>query len=110
MSLSRLMHDDVTHWAVSGSDGYGGFLYAAPVKFKARWEGKNVLFLDLNGEEKTSNAIVYTPSQIPVGDYLGLGDLTATVDPASIDGTFRVRASNRSTDLRNVNSILKAVL
>jgi len=110
MSLSRLMHDDATHWVVTGSDGYGGFLYATPVKFKTRWEDKSVLFLSVSGEEETSNAVVYVPSAVAVGDFLGLGDLTATADPGSIAGPFRVRGYNRSTDLRGLNSIMKAFL
>lgn len=110
MGLERHMHDDVTHWPVTGSDGFGGFLFGTPVKIKARWEDKNVLFLGTNGEEETSNAIVYVPAAVPIGDYLGLGDLVATPDPTSIDGPFRVRAANRSTDLRALSEINKAIL
>ncbi len=110
MSLTRHMHDDVTHWPIGGSDGFGGFTFGTAVKFKARWEDKNELFIDLNGEQDTSRAFVYTPSQIPVGDYLALGDFVATSDPTTIEGPFRVRASNRSTDLAGLRSIQKAIL
>ena len=110
MGLESHMNDETTHWPVGGSDGFGGFTFGTPVKFNTRWEDKNVLFLDLNGEEEVSNAIVFTPTQIPIGDYLALGDLVATADPTTIDGTFRVRASNRSTDLSALRSINKAVL
>ncbi len=110
MGLERHMHDDVTHWPVSGSDGFGGFAFGTPVKIKGRWEDKNILFLALTGEEEVSNAIVYTPTQIPNGDYLAKGDFVVTADPTTIDGTFRVRASNRSTDLAAMRAINKAVL
>ncbi len=110
MSLARLMHDDVTHWPVTGSDGFGGHLFDTPVKFKARWEDKNVMFLNLQGDEEVSRSIVYTPSAIPVGDYLALGDLVATLDPTTINGPSRVRAANRSTDLGGLRSIQKAIL
>lgn len=110
MGLSRHMHQDVTHWPNTGSDGFGGFVFGTPVKFKARWEDKNVLFLNIEGEEEVSNAIAYTPTQIPVGDYLAEGDFVATADPTTIDGPFRVRASNRSTDLAAMRAINKAVL
>ncbi len=110
MGLARHMHDDVTHWSVGGSDGFGGFTFGTPIKFKARWEDKNVLFLNLKGEEEVSNAIAYTPEQIPTGDYLAKGDFVATLDPTTIEGPFRVRASNRSTDLSAMRAINKAIL
>ncbi len=110
MSLARHMHDDVTHWPVGGSDGFGGFTFGTAVKFKARWEDKNELFIDINGEQVTSRAHVYIPSPIPVGDYLALGDKTADADPTSIDGPFRVRSYLRSTDLAGLRSIMKAIL
>lgn len=110
MGLERHMHDEVTHWPIGGSDGFGGFTFGTAVKFNARWEDKNVLFLNLNGEEEVSNAIAYTPDQIPVGDYLAKGDFVSIADPTTIDGTFRVRASNRSTDLAAMRAINKAVL
>lgn len=110
MSLERLMHDDVTHWPIGGSDGFGGFMFDPPVTFKARWEDKNELFIDLQGEQVTSRAVVYIPSEIPVGDYLALGDKTAIADPTTIEGPFRVRAYHRSTDLHGLRSIMKAIL
>jgi len=109
-NLQRNMHDDVTHWPFGGSDGFGGFTFGTPIKFKARWEDKNVLFLTLSGEEEVSNAVVYVPQSVDIGDYLGLGDLTASPDPTAISGPNRVRGYNRSTDLRGLHEIMKAIL
>ena len=110
MGVSRHMHDDVTHWPVDGSDGFGGFTFGEAVKFKGRWEDKAELFIDLNGEQETSRAVVYTPIAVPVGDYLALGDKTATSDPTTIDGPFRVRAYQRSTNLSGLRSIMRSIL
>lgn len=104
------MHDDVTHWPVGGSDGFGGFTFGAAAKFKARWEDKNELFIDINGEQVTSRAHVYIPKVVSVGDYLALGDKTATADPTTIKGPFRIRSYLRSTDLAGLRSIMKAIL
>lgn len=107
---TRHMKEDVTHWAIAGSDGYGGFTFGTPVKLKGRWEEKAVLFLTPSGEEVVSSSIVYLPSAIAVGDYLGLGDLTATADPTTITDTWRVRQHGRNTDLRNLQSVRKVFL
>lgn len=109
-ALTRHMKQDVTHWPVTGSDGYGGFTYGTAVKLKGRWEDKAVLFLTNDREEQVSQAVVYLATDIAVGDYLGLGDLTATNDPTTIDDTYRVRQRHKSTDLRNLVAIRKVFL
>ncbi len=108
--ITRHLREDVTHWPVTGSDGYGGFTYGAAVKFKGRWEDKAELFITNDREEKVSRAIVYTAVAVDEGDYLGRGDLTATNDPSTLADTFRVRLPQRTTDLRNLLSIHKAFL
>jgi len=108
--ISRNLKEDVTHWPLTGSDGYGGFTYDPPVKLKGRWEEKAVLFLNADNEEVVSQAIVYLGVDIAQGDYLGLGDLTATNDPTTISDTYRIRQRHRTTDLRNLISLRKAFL
>ena len=107
---TRHLRQDVTQWPVTGSDGYGGFTYGAPVLLKGRWEDKAVLFLTLENEEVVSNAIVYLSVDIAVGDYFGLGDLTATNDPTSLPATYRSRQYHKSTDLRALQSIRRIFL
>ena len=106
----RHLRQDVTQWPVTGSDGFGGFTYGAPILLKGRWEDKTVLFLTLENEEVASNAIVYLSIDIAVGDWFGLGDLTATNDPTVISATYRSRQFHRSTDLRSLQSLSKVFL
>lgn len=108
--VTRNLKEDVTHWPVTGSDGYGGFTFGAPMKVKARWEEKAVLFLNAENEEEVSEAIVFLGVDIAVGDYLGQGDLTVTADPTTIAGPFRIRQRQKTTDLRNLESLRKAFL
>jgi len=108
--LTRNLREDVTHWPLTGTDGYGGFTYATPVKLKARWEDRAVLFVNANNEEVVSQAIVYLGVDISEGDYLGQGDLTATSDPTTLSGTYRIRQRHKTTDLRNLLALRKAFL
>lgn len=107
---SRHLKQDVTHWPVTGSNGYGGFTFGAPVKLKGRWEDKAVIFRTLENEEVVSNAIIYLGVDIDVGDYFGLGDLTATADPTTLDTTFRSRNYHKSTNLRALEALRKVFL
>ena len=103
---------DITYWPVTGSDGFGGFLYGPPVLLRGRWEDTQALFIDANKEEVLSSAIVYLGTDIDTGDYLGLGDYTDPVvdRPTTLTTAFRIRQRSRTTDLRNMQALRKAYL
>ncbi len=111
MSFTKNLRQDVTHWPITGSDGYGGFTYGTPVRLDGRWEEKQELFLNADLEEVLSNAICYLNIDISPGDYLALGDFATTpiADPTTISG-FRIRNYSKVTDLRALNALRKAWL
>jgi hypothetical protein len=113
--ISHNLHQDVTHWSVTGSDGFGGFTFAAPVLLAGRWQEAHELFLTPNNEEVLSNAIVYLENDVDVGDFLALGDYAnplvgPTLTPPEVDGAYRIRQRNKTTDLRNLIALRKAFL
>jgi len=105
MFASALNHD-VTHWPVTGSDGYGGFTFGTPILLSGRWEQKQELFINVDLEEVLSSAIVYLNTDLSIGDYVIEGDETATVDPTTLEAK-RIRGLNKITDLRNVIALRK---
>jgi len=112
MRVARNLRHDVTHWPMTGSDGFGGFLFGAPVLLKGRWETKAELFQSTNNEEEISQSVVYLQTDISIGDYLGLGDhaTTPVANPTSLTSAHRIRQRNKTTDLRNLTSLRKAFL
>ena len=110
--ITRHLKEDVTHWPVTGSDGFGGFLYGAPVLLKGRWEEKAALFLANDTEEQVSKAIVYLAEGVDNGDYRGFGDYTdpAIADPSSLSSAHRVKQRHRTTDLRAMSELWKVFL
>ncbi len=112
MGFERNLRDDVTHWPVTGSDGFGGFTYGNPVLLPGRWEDQSIQFVTDNMEEAISTAIVYLNTDVDVGDYLGFGD-HATVpiaNPTSLTTAHRIRQRHRTTDLRRMQSLRKVFL
>ena len=108
---TRELRQHATHWAYQGSNGYGGFQFAAPVLIDCRWEDTQVLFRTIDGREVVSRSIVYVADDLEIGDYLGEGDLTETTDPTTISSqAFQVRGYNRVTNLRNMDTTRKAML
>ena len=110
MGILANLNQDVTHWPVTGNDGYGGFTFGTPVKLDGRWEEKAELFITPDNEEVHSKVVAYLDTDIANGDYLAEGDQTATADPGTLNDAFRVRNYGKVTDLRNLNSLRKAWL
>lgn len=109
----RHFRDDITWWEVTGDNGYGGFKFAAPKLLKGRWEDRPENFINPNGDEVTSNAMVYLDREVSVEDYLVRGDHTDTDDPMKLFNTNRpwqARQVRRTTNLRNVTTEYKVFL
>lgn len=103
--------DSVTYWPAPTPDGSGGNTFGAPQAIKARWERKNELAHDMNGEQFISFARVYTDDVVTlsVGGYLYLGTSVAT-DPGDVKGAYKIRAFERIPALRGPRYDNKAVL
>ena len=99
----------VTWWATT-PDTTGGDVCAAGVLLNARWEDKAGLYISqIDHREQVSNAVVYLPQQISVGDYLAQGDHTSE-NPTDIIGAYKVQRFIVTPDLRNLNPQYKATL
>lgn len=107
---TRNLNQDVTHWPVSGSDGYGGFTFGTVALLRARWEERSELFIDFDLEEVASKAIAYIPIDVTNGDYMALGDHTTTADPTTLPAASRVRNFGKVTDLAGLDVLRKVWL
>lgn len=103
-------YHEITHWPITGSNGFGGFTFGVPTLLEGRWEEKTVKFMAASGEELTSKSIAYVEVDIDVGDYLALGDHTLTADPTTIDTAFRCESFQKVTDLRAVETVRKVMM
>ena len=106
MSFVSSLNQDVTHWPITGSDGYGGFTFGTPVLLAGRWEQKQELFINQDMEEILSSAVVYLNTDLEIGDYVIEGDETTTADPTTL-ASKRIRGLNKITDLRAITALRK---
>jgi hypothetical protein len=105
----KLVHT-ATWWATS-PDGFGGDTFVAPVKIKCRWEDRYELIAGVGAtKELVSQAIVYVDRDISEGDYLCRDDQTTQSDPTTVVGAYKVQHYGVVTDLRNVQSLRRAML
>lgn len=105
---SRHHKDTITHWLVTGSDGFGGFTYDTPTTLLGRWEERQELFVDENGEQAVSRAIAYTALGLDLGDFIALGDYSDDASPVA--SANRIRSISKISNLRNVSTEHKVIM
>jgi len=74
-----------------------------------RWEEKNEEFIDLQGNTKISQAVVFAQQDLDVGGYLLLGDSPLT-DPTLDNNAMVIQRYSKIPDLRAVQFNRKAWL
>ena len=103
------------YWASYLSDGFGNVTFADPVEIAVRWENKVELFIDNQGKEQKSAAIVYPASVVQIEGYLYLGTLLALSsaeenDPKSIATAKEIRGVSTSINVKGTQTLYKAWL
>lgn len=110
MNIDRKLNQVGTWWSTT-PNGYGGDNFGTPTKISMRWEDLQEVIPAAEGtKEKISNAVVFVDRDISVGDYLCQGDHTIDSDPTLVDGALKVQHYGKVTDLRNVQSLRRAML
>jgi len=67
-----------TYWQLSGVDGYGKRVFSNPILIDVHWSDRTDLVIKKDQEETPSKATVFVQQDMQVGEYLALGDFTAT--------------------------------
>lgn len=107
---TRGLKQIATWWSTS-PNGTGGDLFAVPVLVACRWEDRQEKYTgQVDRREHVSKAIVFVDRSVAVGDYLCLGDQTATPDPTSLVGADKIQRQQQFPDLRNAEAQFKAIL
>jgi len=109
MSTSRLnwpaasYKQTAVYWGNPENDGMGGRTFDEPVELSpddtngVHWKQRQELFIDANGQEKRSQAVVWLAQDVVNGGYLYLGELAdldsdELADPLTVDDAFEIRA------------------
>lgn len=102
--LANLLKQVAVYWGDPSSDGYGGRTFDDPVEINVRWQDRQELFVDAQGREQTSRAVVYVATDLNIGGYLYLGalaDLSSAEegDPLSISTAYEIRSISKTPDI-----------
>jgi len=111
--ITRMKKQTCVHWPRTGVDNRGRSEYDTPVELDCRWADKTEKFMDVQGEERISNAVVYVAG-VNVGDVLYLGTLTDSGldsnDPLKNDGAWKVERVDAIPNLKATETLYKVYL
>lgn len=111
--LTHNLKQTAVYWANPQSDGSGGRTFDDPIEVSVRWEDRQELFIDANGQEKTSRAVVHLAQDVDLGGYLylaTLADLSSAEegDPLEVSGAREIRGYAKIPNMK-VDAYLRKV-
>jgi len=102
--LTKNLKQTGVYWGNPAPDGWGGNTFDEAVEIDCRWEDRQELFIDKEGNQVLSQAVVFTGQDVDLGGYLYLGDLddldSDYSDPKIIDGAREIRAFQKVPDIK----------
>lgn len=106
----RHMRDTATWWKRKPGeyDRQGRPQYESPVSIKCRWENRNELFRDDQGNERVSMSVIYPDRTLSNGDYIKYG-VSTTSNPLDA-GAALIEGYSEIQNLFNTNRVRKARL
>ena len=115
MNFSTKLNQTAVYWAPAASDEYGNSTHETGEEITVRWEDRVDLFVNAQGEDEHSQAVVYGTDLVVVDGYLYLGTLASLtaqqqLDPTIVRGAYRVRQSKLSPSVGATQSLRKTWL
>ena len=102
--LANQLKQAAVYWGNPSSDGYGGRTFDVPAEISVRWQDRQELFVDTQGREQTSRAVVYVATDLIIGGYLHLGELADLSsaeegDPLTVATAYEIRSISKTPDI-----------
>jgi hypothetical protein len=109
----KIKNQTCVHWARTGINSHGRATWAAAVERSCRWSGITKKYMDMQGEERVSNAVVIVDG-VAVGDVLLLGDTEVSginlTEPLKNSGAWKVERLDAIPDKKANDTLYKAYL
>lgn len=110
--ISKARGEKAVYWQFTGNDGFGGRTFASAVEIDCRWDLRQEQFIDAEGEETVSLAVVQVDRAMEVGSYLWRGSLTGSepADPTGYADAWPIRQYGETPKLNYAEVLYRAWL
>lgn len=119
--LTHSLNQTAVYWPNPAPDGWGGKSFDEAEELDpaedngVRWVQRQELFIDAQGQEQRSNAVVHVAQDVDLGGYLYLGtldDLSSAeeADPLDVSGAYEIRNFEKYPDRRGTRFVRKVWL
>jgi len=113
--ISRVLTQTAVYWAPPTKDAHAKGTFTTGTEMSVRWEEKQEIFVNAQGEEVRSAAVVILGSDVVKGGYLYLGTLSslgsdARSDPTKESTAHEIRAFSKVPNLAGTSFGRKAWL
>ena len=113
--LKKYCKQIAVYWGAGSVDGFGVVTYGAPIEVFVRWSEKMDLFIDSDGEQKTSRSVVLVLQDTDINGFLYLGSLpdlsdSEKVDPNTLSSARKIKAKTEVPNLRVTDQVRKVWL
>lgn len=105
-----MLRQQATYWPATGSDGFGGSTFGAPVLIRCRWQSGLSLMRTAPGQFEIGSSIVYVDRPVSPKGYLALGNFTAQANPKSVANACQISARFASPSLSADQTFYKTVV
>ena len=112
--LTKSLKQSAVYWSTPVASGYGGYSFSDPVELDVRWEERQELFINVQGKEERSQAVVYLDQDVDIGGYLYLGELddfdSSDPDPQNVSDAKEIRAFQKIPNIKATSFLRKVWL
>ncbi len=113
--IDSFLKQTAVYWPTPTADGYGKLSFGAAIEIDCRWVDKSELFLDAEGKESLSRAVVHVDQDVEIEGYLYLGELTdlsvaEKADPQLEVNAFPIRQYKKTPGIKAAEFVRKAWL
>ena len=110
--LDSFLNQIAVYWPTPVKDGYGKLSFGTPIEINCRWQQKNELFLNSEGKETLSRAVIYPDQDVEVEGYMYLGRLTdlsilEKANPQLEVNAFPIKAYLKTIDVNGKEYVRK---
>ncbi len=113
--LTKYLNQTAVYWPTPSKDWEGKLTFGTAIEITCRWKDVNDLFLNREGKEEISQAVVHVGQDVELDGYLYLGNLTdlsagELLNPVLEENAHPIKSFKKNPSIKGDDFVRKAWL